>query len=175
MCKFEERSRRGEEWLNKLCNLLDKDGIEYDITGHEYVPGCHKFTPDLKLKSGPHLDAKSSTGVERECHEHYNSLRDGVYLAFEGMYPTVLNNDCLVFIPADRCLWARPMALRWWLAANNIDFNFIIDDGVWFNLRKLPDEIYHTARRILRNSGCTFAYIDKGKSERVNIHALVQA
>lgn len=176
MSGFDKRSKKGEVHEKDLMDYLDKIGISYLMSGYEnWISQNRGFEnirfnssntsifvrhfPDITMTTNYDtylLEAKNSTGIERQCWNAYRSIYDNLgvkvifYLKDKRIYP--IQN--IVFKNVDSYCPLSKM-------------NVPVEDGIWRCPSKLSHDRYYEYKKKMhyRTSGNTYALIDFKKSK----------
>ena len=172
---FKNRTIKAEELVKKIKEFLDSNKIAYIETGYEFLVNRNDFTnrikkindstskfirylPDICIyeKRSVFLEAKNSTGIEKDCYDNYISLSQNLNIKI-----IICSKDLTI------CLIEKIKFKQLSEWDNRALMNVPIIDGIWKNPRALPENEYHKylANYNYKTSGCTFAYIDFEHSE----------
>lgn len=186
MSDFEKRLAKGAELQQHLIAFLDRNGVQYLLSGYEHLVGSEKARriitrnndagslfirhyPDvsvIKPDRSVLIEVKNSTGIEKECFEAYTALRTGMGI------------DVLLFLRNRKLCRVEDVVFQECSTFDPIaGFDVPVTDGVWKEPRKLPDEDYIALKDAYRQknkytSGCSFAFVDFHKTRFYELEAI---
>ena len=185
---FSKRLLKAQELINKVKYFLDENNIPYFETGYEFLLSKNnavgeikklndetsefiRYYPDLCIvlkKNSILLEAKNSTGIEKNCYYNYSKLKETQNIKI------VICNKNIDVCSIDRIKFNEIKEFD-----EVAQMNIPVTDKIWKEPRLLPKNEYHKYLEKYRQakkytSGCSFAFIDFRNTEFVPIIELLK-
>lgn len=175
MSVFNQRKDKGKELTDYLVNFLKIENIPYFESGYEFYKDYNnaseirnlkdetskfvRYYPDYTIvgkNKTVFIEVKNSSGIEKECFDHYNILVNN------------LNLDILFLCKNKKLCNVKNIVFQTMYSFDKkANMDIPITNSIWREPRKLESLQYANYLKAYagNTSGCTFAYIDFEKTK----------